>query len=65
LDENSFEEVVLVGVEGEDVTLPVDDIAADEGIRVFVVLEEGAVSYAVGHMNGEVYLLDVGVIILR
>jgi len=65
LEEGSFEEVVLVGVEDEDVTLPVNDVAADEGIRVFVVLEESSVSYAVAHMNGEVYLLDVGVIKLR
>ncbi len=59
LEEGSPSEVVLVGRDGERATFPAQKIGADEGVRVFVILEEGSVSYAVAHMSGEVYLTDV------
>jgi hypothetical protein len=65
MEDESLSEVVLVADDGEEVTLPVEKVRTDEGVRLFVILEEGSVSYAVAHMNGEFYLTDVKQIRLR
>ncbi len=58
-------EVILAGKDSEQITLPVEKVREDKGIRLFVVLEDSSVSYAVAHMRGEVYAIDVRHIKLR
>lgn len=65
LEDESLSELVLVAGDGEQVSLPVEKVRTDEGVRLFVILEEGSVSYAAAHMSGEVYLTDVKQIRLR
>ena len=55
LGQGAFDVFLLSAVDGGRIELPVDQVTGDPGIRVFVILDQGAVSYAVAHLDGEVY----------
>lgn len=65
IEDREVSKVILTGRDREQVTLPVEEVREDQGIRLFVILEDGSVSFAVAHMRGEVYATGVRRIKLR
>lgn len=59
LQAGTFEEFVISGNNGEEIALPVENVMEDAGIRVFIILDEGNVSYVAAHLNGDIYLPSV------
>jgi DMSO/TMAO reductase YedYZ molybdopterin-dependent catalytic subunit len=45
---------VVAFTDGGEVALPLSEALADEGIRIFTVIKEAAIDYAVARMSGEV-----------
>jgi ABC-type thiamin/hydroxymethylpyrimidine transport system permease subunit len=52
-------EVWIESTTGERWSLTLEEIRADDGIRVFLDLGQGRVDYALAHLDGEVYLTQV------
>lgn len=65
LEGEGYAEFILTGPGGEQTTLPVKDVRGDDGLRLFLIMEEGMVSYAAAHMQGEVIETDVTTIKLQ
>ncbi len=45
--------------------LSVEQVWSDDGIRIFIILDGGTITYTIAHLDGEVYLSDVEQIILQ
>ena len=65
LEEGIHTEFLLTGNGGKQTTIPAGKVKSDSGIRLFIILTPENVTYAVAHMNGEVYLSNVESIKLK
>jgi energy-coupling factor transport system substrate-specific component len=61
----AYQEVILNGPDGEQVRLPREEIQADPGLRIFLILEGQEPGYAAAHLKGTVYSADLKEIQLR
>ncbi len=61
----SFTEVIFNSKEGNQVILPVEQGWSDDGIRIFIILDGGTITYTIAHLDGEVYLSGVEQITLQ
>jgi hypothetical protein len=61
----AYQEVILNGPDGGQVRLPREEIQADPGLRIFLVLEGKQPGYAAAHLKGTVYSADLKEIQLR
>lgn len=52
-------ETVIVTGPDTAVTLPLSEVLADDGVRIFTVINEAAINYAVARMDGEVLVYPV------
>ena len=51
--------VLTVTKDGDQLSLTLEEIREDAGIRIFVDIREGQVDYALAHLDGEVYLAEL------
>jgi DMSO/TMAO reductase YedYZ molybdopterin-dependent catalytic subunit len=51
--------VILYGADGEEVTLSLSEVLPDDDLRLFTVIDEETVSFAVARMDGEVLMSPV------
>jgi hypothetical protein len=49
----------VVHTGGEPVSLPLAEVLADDGLRVFTVIGEDDVTFALAHMEGQVLASNV------
>ncbi|RLD01179.1 MAG: hypothetical protein DRI46_05090 [Chloroflexi bacterium] len=56
--------VLAVNTEGDQLSLPLEEIREDEGMRIFVDLGQDQVGYALAHLEGEVYLTELESVIV-
>ena len=63
--EADYQGVDLIGSKGEQTRLSQEEIYADQGIRIFLILEGQEPGYAAAHLGGEVFLSDLQGIQLR
>jgi hypothetical protein len=47
-------DTVVLHADSEATTLPLDEVLADDGVRIFTVVSEADVTFAVARMSGEV-----------
>ncbi len=56
---------VLVSGSGQEVVLTMEQVRADDGIRIFVILDHDTVAYALARLDGQVYLENISGISIR
>ncbi len=56
---------VLVSGDGQEIVLTMEQVRADDGIRIFVILDHGTVAYALARLDGQVYLENISGISIR
>ena len=61
----NFTEVVFNSKGGDQAVLSVEQVWSDDGIRIFIILDKGTITYIIAHLDGEVYLPEVERIILQ
>lgn len=62
---SSFTEVVFNGKGENQAAISSEQVWSDNGIRIFIILDEGTITYTIAHLDGEVYLPEVEQIILQ
>jgi hypothetical protein len=56
--------VILISA-NEQITIPMDELSTDDDIRLFTVIQEQGILYAVAHMDGELIAWPVTQIIVE
>lgn len=55
-------EVLAADARGNEISFSLQQIRDDDGIRIFINLSGGNLTYALAHLDGEVYLTDLEII---
>jgi ABC-type thiamin/hydroxymethylpyrimidine transport system permease subunit len=65
LSSGEYTQVVASNDQGQEALLSLEEVLGDDGIRIFLLLDQGVMSYALAHLDGEVYLVGVEKIEIR
>jgi hypothetical protein len=65
LSSGEYTQVVASNDQGQEALLSLEEVLGDDGIRIFLLLDQGVMSYALAYLDGEVYLVGVEKIEIR